>query len=98
MSDRSTSVRWSSAPFVGIRRKIAEDVDVEERNGALRSSKSATARRSKACPGANRARKSEGVKLTYLAFIAKAVTPLRRHPTLNSMLDDRRTSSSCGAT
>ncbi|MFK7988619.1 MAG: dihydrolipoamide acetyltransferase family protein [Sandaracinaceae bacterium] len=79
------------APFVGVRRKIAERMQmvkntaahftfVEECDvGAL------TELRDRLRPAA----KEQGVKLTFLPFIVKAVVAaLKRHPVLNSALDE----------
>jgi pyruvate dehydrogenase E2 component (dihydrolipoamide acetyltransferase) len=78
-------------PFVGIRRKIAEKMS-QSKNTAAHFTfveecdcTELKALREKLKPMADK----EGVKLTFLAFIAKAViAALRKHPTLNSALDE----------
>ncbi len=78
-------------PFVGVRRKIAERMQVAKNTaahftfveecdvGALK------AVRKRMQPAAEKA----GVKLTFLPFIVKAVVgALKRHPVLNSALDE----------
>ena len=78
-------------PFVGIRRKIAERMSTSKNTAAhftFVEECDCTALkelRERLKPKAEK----EGVKLTYLSFIAKAVVAsIRKHPTLNSALDE----------
>ncbi len=78
-------------PFVGIRRKIAEKMSTSKNTAAHFTfveecdCTQLKALRERLKPKAEK----EGVKLTYLAFIAKAVVAaMKRHPTLNSALDE----------
>lgn len=78
-------------PFVGVRRKIAEKMSTSKNTAAHFTfveecdCTELKALRERLKPRAER----EGVKLTYLAFIAKAVVAaMRKHPTLNSALDE----------
>ena len=78
-------------PFVGIRRKIAEKMATSKRTAAHFTfveecdCTALKALRERLKPKAEK----DGVKLTYLSFIAKAVVAaIRRHPTLNSALDE----------
>ncbi|MFI5301854.1 MAG: dihydrolipoamide acetyltransferase family protein [Polyangiales bacterium] len=78
-------------PFVGVRRKIAEKMSTSKNTAAHFTfveecdCTELKAIRERLKPRAEK----EGVKLTYLAFIAKAVVAaMRKHPTLNSALDE----------
>ncbi|GAC1574724.1 MAG: dihydrolipoamide acetyltransferase family protein [Polyangiales bacterium] len=78
-------------PFVGVRRKIAEKMALSKSTAAHFTfveecdCSALKALRERLKPRAEK----EGVKLTYLAFIAKAVVAaIKRHPTLNSALDE----------
>jgi pyruvate dehydrogenase E2 component (dihydrolipoamide acetyltransferase) len=78
-------------PFVGVRRKIAEKMATSKNTAAHFTfveecdCTELKAIRERLKPRAEK----EGVKLTYLAFIAKAVVAaMKKHPTLNSALDE----------
>ena len=78
-------------PFVGIRRKIAEKMSTSKNTAAHFTfveecdCTELKALRERLKPAAEK----EGVKLTFLAFIAKAVVAaIKKHPTLNSALDE----------
>jgi pyruvate dehydrogenase E2 component (dihydrolipoamide acetyltransferase) len=78
-------------PFVGVRRKIAERMSTSKNTAAHFTfveecdCTELKAIRERLKPRAEK----EGVKLTYLAFIAKAVVAaMKKHPTLNSALDE----------
>jgi pyruvate dehydrogenase E2 component (dihydrolipoamide acetyltransferase) len=78
-------------PFVGVRRKISEKMAQSKQTAAHFTfveevdCTELRALRERLKPKAEK----EGVKLTYLAFIAKAiVAAMKKHPTLNSALDE----------
>lgn len=78
-------------PFVGVRRKIAERMSTSKNTAAHFTfveecdCTELKALRERLKPRAEK----EGVKLTFLAFIAKAVVAaMKKHPTLNSALDE----------
>ena len=78
-------------PFVGVRRKISEKMALSKQTAAHFTfveevdCTNLRALRERLKPKAEK----EGVKLTYLAFIAKAIcAAMKRHPTLNSALDE----------
>jgi pyruvate dehydrogenase E2 component (dihydrolipoamide acetyltransferase) len=86
----ATGPMETRTPFVGIRRKIAEKMSTSKNTAAHFTfveecdCTALKATRERLKPHAEK----EGVKLTFLAFIAKAViASLRRHPSLNSTLD-----------
>jgi pyruvate dehydrogenase E2 component (dihydrolipoamide acetyltransferase) len=91
-SGAEEQAREERKPFVGLRRRIAErmqlskhkaahftfveEVEVDALHALIERAKPAAAKR--------------GIKLHYLPFIVKAVTlALAKHPILNSMLDER---------
>jgi len=78
-------------PFVGIRRRIAERMQASK-NTAAHFTFVEECDVGRLIETRNRLRaaaETEGVKLSYLPFIVKAVTSaLRRHPILNSALDE----------
>ncbi len=78
-------------PFVGVRRKIAEKMSLSKNTAAhftFVEEVDCTALKPLRERLKGKAEKL-GVKLTYLAFIAKAVViALAKHPTLNSALDE----------
>jgi pyruvate dehydrogenase E2 component (dihydrolipoamide acetyltransferase) len=78
-------------PFVGVRRKIAERMSTSKNTAAHFTfveecdCTELKALRERLKPRAEK----EGVKLTFLSFIAKAVVAaMKKHPTLNSALDE----------
>ncbi len=78
-------------PFVGIRRKIAERMSLSKNTAAhFTFVEECDCTELKVLRERLKVRaEKDGVKLTYLAFIAKAVVAaIRRHPTLNSALDE----------
>jgi len=78
-------------PFVGIRRKIAEKMSTSKNTAAhFTFVEEVDCTELKAIRDRLKGRcEKEGVKLTYLAFIAKAVVAaIKKHPTLNSALDE----------
>jgi pyruvate dehydrogenase E2 component (dihydrolipoamide acetyltransferase) len=84
--------REERKPFVGLRRKIAERMQLSRQKAAhftfVEEVEVDTLKQmiERAKPAAEQ----HGVKLTYLPFIVKAVTlALQKHPILNSMLDER---------
>ncbi|MET0344551.1 MAG: dihydrolipoamide acetyltransferase family protein [Polyangiales bacterium] len=84
--------REERTPFVGLRRKIAERMQMSKQKAAhftfveeveVDALKQLVER-------ARPAAEAHGVKLNYLPFIVKAVTlALQKHPILNSTLDER---------
>jgi len=79
-------------PIIGVRRKIAERMHHAKSTAAHFTfveecdASSLVDMRARLAPEAER----RGVKLTFLPFIVKAVTSaLRRHPTLNSAVDEQ---------
>lgn len=78
-------------PFVGVRRKIAEKMSTSKNTAAhFTFVEECDCTELKALRERLKGRaEKEGVKLTYLAFIAKAVVAaMKKHPTLNSALDE----------
>jgi pyruvate dehydrogenase E2 component (dihydrolipoamide acetyltransferase) len=85
--------REERKPFVGLRRRIAERMQMTKQKAAHFTFveevevDALVAMIERLKPSAEQ----QGVKLTYLPFIVKAVTlALKKHPALNSMLDEAK--------